>query len=183
MKKGYCINILIALAAISLMFVCTGCNESKLMDVDIHDLYIDIGAKSREEAEKIVREYEAANPVIPAEPDRMYQVAKTNVEAWQKPPEPELITKQTIISFGPLVFLPFPFEMFSSFSLRIRKYSPFEYPLLCSIANGYYGYLPDRAAFAMGGYEVEWLCFARNYVVARNAGDMAVVQTLDALEK
>ena len=138
---------------------------------------------SREESEKIIREYEAANPVIPAEPDRMYQVAKTDLEAWNKPPEPELITKQTIISFGPLVFLPFPFEMFSSFSLRIRKYSQFEYPLLCSIANGYYGYLPDRAAFAMGGYEVDWLCFARNYVVAKNAGDLAVVQTLDALEK
>ena len=138
---------------------------------------------SKEEAEKIIREYEAANPVIPAEPDKMYQVAKSDIKAWERPPEPELITKQTILSFGPLVFLPFPFEMFSSFSLRIRKYSPFEYPLLCSIANGYYGYLPDRAAFAMGGYEVEWLCFARDYVVAKNAGDLAVVQTLDALEK
>ncbi len=97
--------------------------------------------------------------------------------------EPELITQQTIISFGPLVFLPFPFEMFSMFSLRLRKYSNYEYPLLCSIANGYYGYLPDRAAFAMGGYEVEWLCFARDYVVAQNAGDIAVTQTLDAIEK
>lgn len=134
------------------------------------------------EAEKIVKEYEAANPVIPADPDRMYQVAKSDLEAWKRPPEPELITKQTIISFGPLVFLPFPFEMFSAFSLRLRKYSAFEYPLLCSIANGYYGYMPDRAAFAMGGYEVDWLCFARDYVVARDAGDIAVVQTLDALE-
>ena len=135
------------------------------------------------EAARIVREYEAANPVIPAEPDRMYQVAKSDLEAWKQPPEPELITQQTIISFGPLVFLPFPFEMFSMFSLRLRKYSNYEYPLLCSIANGYYGYLPDRAAFAMGGYEVEWLCFARDYVVAQNAGDIAVSQTLDALEK
>ena len=135
------------------------------------------------EANKIVREYEAANPVIPAEPDRMYQVAKSNVEAWKMPPEPELVTQQTIISFGPAVFLPFPFEMFSAFSLRLRRYSTFEYPLLCSIANGYYGYLPDRAAFAMGGYEVEWLCFARDYVIAQNAGDIAVTQTLDALEK
>lgn len=134
------------------------------------------------EAEKIVKEYEAANPVIPADPDRMYQVAKSDLEAWKRPPEPELITKQTIISCGPLVFLPFPFEMFSAFSLRLRKYSAFEYPLLCSIANGYYGYLPDRAAFAMGGYEVEWLCFARDYVIAQDAGDIAVVQTLDALE-
>jgi hypothetical protein len=138
---------------------------------------------TKEEAEKVVREYEAANPVIPAEPDRQYQLAKNNLAAWNLPPEPELILQQTIITLGPLAFLPFPFEVFSMFSLRLRKYSDYEYPLLCSIANGYYGYLPDRGAFGMGGYEVEWLCFARNYVIARNAGDLAVTQTLDALEK
>ena len=135
------------------------------------------------EAKRMVQDYEAANPVMPVEPDRMYQVAKANVDAWKMPPEPELVTRQTIISFGPLVFLPFPFEMFSAFSLRLRRYSKYEYPLLCSIANGYYGYLPDRAAFAMGGYEVEWLCFARSYVIAQNAGDIAVAQTLEALEQ
>ncbi len=138
---------------------------------------------SQEEAEKVIQEYEAENPVIPDEPDRKYQVAKSNLAAWKLPPEPELIINQTIISFGPLAFLPFPFEMFSMFSLRLRKYSNLEYPLLCSIGNGYYGYMPDRAAFAMGGYEVEWLCFARNYVIAQNAGDIAVTQTLDALDK
>ncbi|MBQ6473792.1 MAG: neutral/alkaline non-lysosomal ceramidase N-terminal domain-containing protein [Victivallales bacterium] len=138
---------------------------------------------TEEEATGIVREYESANPVIPSEPDRMYQVAKATLAALRRPPEPELVTMQTLISFGPLVFLPFPFEMFSMFSLRLRKYSGFEYPLLCSIANGYFGYLPDKAAFAMGGYEVDWLCFARNYVVARNAGDIAVTQTLEALER
>lgn len=138
---------------------------------------------TKEDAEKVIREYEEANPVIPAEPDRQYQLAKNNLAAWNLPPEPELVLQQTIITFGPLAFLPFPFEVFSMFSLRLRKYSAFEYPLLCSIANGYYGYMPDRGAFGMGGYEVEWLCFARNYVIARNAGDLAVVQTLDALEK
>ena len=138
---------------------------------------------TKEDAEKAVREYEAANPVIPEEPDRQYQLAKNNLAAWNLPPEPELILQQTIITLGPLVFLPFPFEMFSMFSLRLRKYSEFEYPLLCSIANGCYGYMPDRGAFGMGGYEVEWLCFSRSYVVAHNAGDVAVSQTLDALEK
>lgn len=138
---------------------------------------------TKEEAEKAIREYEAANPVIPAEPDRNYQLAKNNLAAWNLPPEPELILQQTIITFGPLAFLPFPFEVFSMFSLRLRRYSGFGYPLLCSIANGYYGYMPDRGAFGMGGYEVEWLRFTRNYVIAPNAGDLAVVQTLDALEK
>ena len=137
---------------------------------------------TKEDAEKAVREYEVANPVIPAEPDQNYQLAKNNLSAWNLPPEPELILQQTIITFGPLAFLPFPFEVFSMFSLRLRQYSGYGYPLLCSIANGYYGYMPDRGAFAMGGYEVEWLCFARNYVIAPNAGDLAVVQTLDVLE-
>ena len=77
----------------------------------------------------------------------------------------------------------FPFEMFSVFSLRLRKSGPFEYTLLCSLANGCFGYLPDRGAIAVGGYEVTWRSCSREYVTTPEAGDLAVVQTLKALRE
>ena len=138
---------------------------------------------SKEEAEKVIQEYEAANPVIPDEPDRKYQVAKSNLAAWQLPPEPELVIKQTIISFGPLAFLPFPFEMFSMFSLRLRKYSNLEYPLLCSIGNGHVAYMPDPGSIAIGGYEICCRSWERTYVTKPEAGDLAVSQTLKSLRE
>ena len=102
---------------------------------------------------------------------------------WQLPPEPELIVEQTIIAFGPLAFIPFPFEMFSVFSLRLRKFGPYQYNLLCSNTNGRNAYLPDRGAFALGGYEPECLKTIRPYVIAPNAGDLAVAQSLKSLRE
>jgi hypothetical protein len=73
--------------------------------------------------------------------------------------------------------------MFSVFSLRLRKYGPFEYTLLCSNTNGRNAYMPDRGAFACGGYEPDCLKTVRPYVVNPEAGDLAVVQTLKSLRE
>ena len=137
---------------------------------------------SREEAEAMLKEFDESQ-TKGAEPDTRYQIAKTLLEAWSRPPEPELIVEQTIIAFGPLAFVPFPFEMFSVFSLRLRKFGPYQYNLLCSNTNGRNAYLPDRGAFAMGGYEPTCLKTVRPYVVAPNAGDLAIVQSLKSLRK
>ncbi|MBQ9501585.1 MAG: hypothetical protein IJU70_05465 [Lentisphaeria bacterium] len=135
------------------------------------------------EAEKTVREYEAANPVMPVEPDGAYQIAKHVLAAWKQPPEPELVLEQTIIAFGPLAMVPFPFEVFSVFTLRLRKFGPYQYNLLCSNTNGRNAYLPDRGSFALGGCEPECLKNIRPFVIRPDAGDIAVSQSLAALEK
>jgi hypothetical protein len=99
------------------------------------------------------------------------------------PPQPELVFVQTVLAFGPVALAPFPFEMFSIFSLRLRKYGPFAYNLLCSCSNGGNGYLPDRAAIAAGGYEISWREKVRAYVTTPEAGDVAITQTLASLRE
>ena len=105
------------------------------------------------------------------------------MKAWGEPHQPELILQQTLIAIGPLALAPFPFEMFSIFSLRLRKFGPFQYTLLCGNANGSFAYLPDRGAIACGGYEVTCRKWTRPYVTKPEAGDLAVTQTLKGLRE
>ena len=137
---------------------------------------------SEAEAEAIMKKYDstAENNV---EPPLGYQLAKIALQTWKQPLQPTLSFEQTVIAFGPLAIAPFPFEMFSVFSLRLRKFGPFQYTLLCSNTNGRNGYCPDRGAFACGGYEPECLKCIRPYVIKPEAGDLAVVQTLESLGK
>jgi hypothetical protein len=58
---------------------------------------------------------------------------------------------------GPVVIVPWPFELFSEIALRLRLYSPFQYTLSLSSANGNYDYFPSKGELCRGGYEVE--CF------------------------
>lgn len=125
-----------------------------------------------------VRRFEAEGV---AETNGDLMVARRVLEHWHLPPEPELILEQTLVAFGPVALAPFPFEMFSVFSLRLRKYGPFAYNLLCGNTNGRYAYMPDRGAIASGGYEPEYRARVRAYVTLPEAGDLAVSQTLAGL--
>jgi len=134
-----------------------------------------------EAAEKL-RELEAAGDGG-ADPSPTYQIAARTLEYWKLPPRPERVFDQTVIAFGPAALVPFPNEVFSIFSLRLRKYGPFAYNLLCGNANGSGGYLPDRGAIAAGGYEVVWRARSGAYVLEPEAGDLAVTQTLASLRE
>lgn len=137
---------------------------------------------SKEEASAVIKKYEEQQQVATDQaPD--YQVAQAVLQAYALPPEQERVVEQTIIAFGPVAFIPFPFEMFSLFSLRLRKYGPYPYNLLCSNTNGRNAYLPDRGAFAQGGYEPECLKTIRTYVITPDAGDCAITQSLQTLRK
>ena len=138
---------------------------------------------SEAETREVIREYEQQNPDKNVEPPVKYQVAQAMLKAWGEPPQNELEFEHTLVAFGPLALVPFPFEMFSIFSLRLRKYGPFEYTLLCGNVNGSYAYLPDRGAIAVGGYEVSCRHHSRPYVTKPEAGDLAVTQTLKALRE
>lgn len=63
--------------------------------------------------------------------------------------------KQTIVKVGPVIFVPFPFEVFSEISLRLRKYCKYPYVLSLSCTNGNNGYLPSSDQICRGGYEVQ----------------------------
>ena len=65
----------------------------------------------------------------------------------------------TLVSIGDALFIPFPFEIFSGISLRLREYlkSSFHNTLVLSNTNGYNFYLPTQDQLCLGGYEVE--CF------------------------
>ncbi len=137
---------------------------------------------SEEEAKRVVASFDA-NVEKEAEPDLNYQIAKAIAAEYKKPLQPEFVFEQTIVAFGPLALVPFPFEVFSVFSLRLRKYGPYQYNLVCGNTNGRNAYLPDRAAFAMGGYEPECLKTIRPYVIKPEAGDLAITQSLASLRK
>lgn len=136
---------------------------------------------TEKEAKEIIEKYEGEKGED-GEPSVDYQLAKVAYETWQQPLQPEFSFEQTVISFGPLALAPFPFEVFSIFSLRLRKYGPFQYTLLCSNVNGRNAYFPDKGSIVYGGYEVNCRKTVRPYVLKPEAGDMAVSQTLDSLE-
>ena len=137
---------------------------------------------SEAEAKRRVAEFEKANGPDAA-PDAECQVARSVLEAYTQLPRPIREFDQTVISFGPAALAPFPFEMFSIFSLRLRKFGPFEYMLLCSNVNGHCAYMPDRGSIAVGGYEVNCRERFDPYVTLPEAGDLAVVATLASLRK
>ena len=132
------------------------------------------------EAREIMSRFDSTAGDAP-EPPLDYQLAKIALETWKQPLEPVFEFEQTAIAVGPLALAPFPFEMFSIFSLRLRKFGPYQYNLLCSNTNGRGAYLPDRGAIANGGYEVTCRRTIRPYVLDPEAGDLAIVQTLDSL--
>ena len=60
-----------------------------------------------------------------------------------------------VIALGDRVaWVSLPGEIFVELGLAIKKASPFPYTLLAELANGSVGYVPDRAAYEQGNYEV-----------------------------
>jgi hypothetical protein len=46
-----------------------------------------------------------------------------------------------------------PAELFTKFGQDIKRRSPFRYTYVAELANDWIGYLPDRKAFELGGYQ------------------------------
>lgn len=75
---------------------------------------------------------------------------------------------QTLVSLGDVVFIPFPFEMFSEIVMRLREYLPYPYTLCLSCTNGYNVYLPSEDQLCRGGYEVGCFMFGNLFPLADN---------------
>ena len=83
---------------------------------------------------------------------------------------------------GNIVFLPFPFEVFSEISLRLREYSGYQNTLCLSCANGYNSYLPTQDQLCRGGYEVDAFRYTSDYALADNTDENIINETLRILE-
>jgi hypothetical protein len=72
----------------------------------------------------------------------------------KKPPSTAPLKVQ-LLKFGDAVIVALAAEAFCEIGMRIKENSKAKYTLVVGYANGAVGYLPTKAAFAEGGYEVE----------------------------
>lgn len=90
--------------------------------------------------------------------------------------------QQTIIAIGPVAFVPFPFEIFSEVTLRLRACSPFPHTLSLSNANGSHFYFPSQDQIPRGGYEVWVFKSMSPRALADDADNAAVAENLRLLD-
>ncbi len=90
------------------------------------------------------------------------------------PMESEWKFQQTYIALGPVVFVPYPMEMFCQISLNQQKDSPFEHTLCLSNANGSIGYLPTKDQIQYGGYEIDSFQSFNVFILEEDAAQQIV---------
>lgn len=88
------------------------------------------------------------------------------------------VHRQTLAALGPVLFVPFPYEMFSEISIRMRAYSAFQHTLCMSNTNGTFAYLPSQDQICRGGYEVQMFCFSGVRQLTDNADDIIINENL-----
>lgn len=59
---------------------------------------------------------------------------------------------QTIV-LGDVAIVGVPAEFFTILGEEIKRRSPFRYTYIAELANDWIGYLPDKQAFELGGYQ------------------------------
>jgi hypothetical protein len=52
-----------------------------------------------------------------------------------------------------VAFVGVPAELFTKLGQDIKRRSPYRYTYVAELANDWIGYLPDRKAFELGGYQ------------------------------
>jgi neutral ceramidase len=81
------------------------------------------------------------------------------------------------VRIGPVALVSVAGEPFSSIGLRIAAESPFAYTLFSGYSNGGFGYIPERSAYAEGGYEIEATPFSPD------AADVLVAESIRILKQ
>jgi neutral ceramidase len=65
----------------------------------------------------------------------------------------ERTTWLQVLQIGDITLAGVPGEFFTKLGLDIKRRSPFRYTYIAELANDWIGYLPDREAFKLGGYQ------------------------------
>jgi len=90
---------------------------------------------------------------------------------------------QVLFRIGPVVLVPYPFEVFSEIGLRLRQYSPFAHTLTMSCTNGSHSYLPAESAICRGGYEIDSFLWFRPRQMPNNADFLLIQQNLELINR
>ena len=88
-------------------------------------------------------------------------------------------TRLQVIRLGDLVFVGVPGEMFARLGLELRRRSPFRHTCIIGLANENIGYIPDRKAYADGGYQT-WM--GRHSKLEVGTGEAMVDQAVSMLD-
>jgi neutral ceramidase len=65
----------------------------------------------------------------------------------------ERTTRVQAVAIGDVALVGVPAEFFTTLGQEIKRRSPFRYTYVAELANDWIGYLPDRKAFDLGGYQ------------------------------
>ena len=107
-----------------------------------------------------------------------YRAIMDEYEAGCPPYEHDLVLRQTILTLGDIAFVPFPFEIFSEISMRLRAYAPYRYTLCLSNANGYGVYIPSQDQLVRGGYEIGCFRYSGAHPLVDNADQVLIDENL-----
>ena len=55
---------------------------------------------------------------------------------------------------GDIALVGVPGELFTNLGIQIKRSSPFRHTYVIALANDWIGYIPDKEAFDLGGYQV-----------------------------
>lgn len=83
------------------------------------------------------------------------------------------------ITIGDVALVGVPGEFFTYLGQEIKRRSPYRDTFVFQLANDYIGYIPDRAAFDLGGYQV-WT--GLHSYLERGTGEAIVAAAVDLLE-
>jgi hypothetical protein len=109
--------------------------------------------RSFDEAEEDNKVIHYASRHAPAHADRIREIfAKARRELRAHQGE-ERTTWVQAIAIGDVAIVGVPAEYFTALGLRIKRNSPFKHTYVSELANDWIGYLPDRAAHQLGGYQ------------------------------
>jgi hypothetical protein len=90
----------------------------------------------------------------------------------------EVTAEIQALRIGDAAFVGLPGEPFVELGLRLKRGSPFRHTYVVGLANGCEGYIPTRAAFEEGGYEIRT---ARSSKLHPESGDMMVAAGAELL--
>lgn len=146
----------------------TVAERHRLLDVALRPLAEEVLAAAR-------REMEAAPSTGSLNAAQMYA---REVLLLAQSPHPTVTAEVQALRIGDAAFVGLPGEPFVELGLRLKRASPFPHTYIAGLANGCEGYLPTRAAFDEGGYEVRT---ARSSKLHPDAGDIMVAAGADLL--
>ncbi len=115
----------------------------------------------------------------------LQNTCKERLKVWERGEEiPESWKfSQVLFRFNSAIFVPFPFEVFSEITVRLRQYSPFGHTLGLCNANGALAYLPSKEQIARGGYEVDQFTRRHIFTMVDNTDDIIIEENMKLIRK